>query len=250
MPQWITMAKLAKEYGLRLPEVQECARKVGVPAQKGAAKVPPAQVDRMRPELEAIRRRNQWVRNQQSSVSIELADHRVEEVQEKAPDDVVHVECACCQLTLDCRGDLGEPYCGYCRDHFQMPGESTQRKLARLSDHDQRMRAAYVRARSAYYECRGDYGARLAHMIENRNEWRAAATRLVIDHRETDKGRCGKCNQSFPCESVKILTRVNRGFARKVETLAGFSDEELERHLHPRRASASDHCDLDDEDMA
>ena len=100
------------------------------------------------------------------------------------------------------------------------------------------MRAAYLRARSAYYECRGDYGARLAHMIENRNEWRAAATRLVIDHRETDKGRCGKCNQSFPCESVKILTRVNRGFARKVETLAGFSDVEWSaictRGGHPR----------------
>ena len=69
----------------------------------------------------------------------------------------------------------------------------------------------------------------------------------MIDHFEDRKGHCDKCGQSFPCESVRILSRVNRGFTAVVERLAGFPDEELERHLHPRRISDRDYFADDDQ---
>jgi hypothetical protein len=49
---------------------------------------------------------------------------------------------------------------------------------------------------------------------------------------------------------VRILQSVNYGFARKAESLAGFSDEERDRHLHPKRVSDRDYFDdEDDEDI-
>jgi hypothetical protein len=56
------------------------------------------------------------------------------------------------------------------------------------------------------------------------------------------------------CRAWKILEGVNRGFARKAETLLGFSEEELERQLNPVRRRDADYRedldDFDDEDAA
>ena len=93
------LSGLPRKCDLSIRDVQECARKVGVPAQKGAAQVSPSQVEKMRPALEAMRRRNQWLRNERASVSVELADHRPDRV----PGDTVYVECSCCQIRLNCR---------------------------------------------------------------------------------------------------------------------------------------------------
>lgn len=237
-----TIAQIAKEYGLSIREVGDCARKVGVSAQRGAAKLHPSQVDKMRGELEAMRRSNESFRAMRDTeVHYALADHRP--VEPEIPDDVIHVECSCCQVRLDCRGDLGQPLCGHCREHYPMPGESVDRELLRLRDHDARMRAAFVRARSACDE----YRSKLWRVTENRDDWREAAIRLVMDHREGEKRRCDKCGQSFPCESVRTLRDVNRGFVHRAETAAIFSEEELQRHLHPRRRVDSDYfADLDE----
>jgi hypothetical protein len=241
-----TIAQVAKAYGLSIREVGDCARKVGVSAQRGAAKLHPGQVEKMRGELEAMRRRTNSLRAMRDAdVHYELADHQPEDP--KIPDDVIHVECSCCQVRLDCRGDLGQPLCGYCRDHYPMPGEPVERELARLRDHDPRMRAAFVRARSACDE----YRSNLRRVTENRDDWREAAIRLVIDHRDDQKGRCDKCRQAFPCEFVRTLASVNRGFVHRAETAAIFSEEELQRHLHPRRRVDSDYfADLDEGELA
>lgn len=238
-----TVATLAKEYGISIREVQECASALGLPMWRGAARVPASQVERLRPSLASARSRKTGLAAlRERNMRIELNSPITPE---NKSDDWVYVECACCQLRLNCRGDAGMPLCGHCRNHFAQPGESPQRELARLRDHDERMRAAFVRARSAADE----YRSKLREMIESRDDWREAAIKLVIDHVEGSNGRCEKCKQSFPCEPVRILSRVNYGFARKAETLAGFSDEELERHLHPRRVSDWDYfAALDDDD--
>lgn len=218
MPQFTMLHVLGREYGLSIPETQECARKLGLPWQSAVTKLNGNQVKELRPALEAQQDLNVWIRSRPIP---ELSESR----------DVVRVECGCCQLTLPCRGDLGEALCDRCRTHFEKPGESVDRKLERLGDHDERMRTAYVRAREAYHESRREVG----NALQSRDDWREAAVRLVHDHIANGKGRCMKCKHPFPCEPVQIIRSVNYGFYLHAEKLAGFSDDEVGRHVNPRR---------------
>lgn len=228
MPQFVRLVELAREYDLSIPEVQDCARKLGLPWSKAITMLNGNQVAELRPALEAEQRTKRWQRDRPASDDPEHPG---------VQGDVVHVECACCQLTLHCRADMGEAYCDWCRDHFALPGENLERKIARLTDHDVRMRNAYVRAREAYYDCR----RQLASALESRDGWREAVTKLVHDHIAGARGHCNKCNRPFPCETVQILRGVNYGFSKYTERLAGYSDEEVERHTNPRKAAERDY---------
>ena len=129
------------------------------------------------------------------------------------------------------------------RGHFEVPDEPQERTMARIRDHAERMPVAFARAKEAAHE----YQEQRDTAYRQRDGWRMAAVKLVHDHYEDKKGRCVRCNQPFPCRAWKILEGVNHGFARKAETLLGFSDEELERHLNPiRRREADYREDLDD----
>jgi hypothetical protein len=215
MAQFMTLVELAREYDLSIPDVQDCARNLGLPWKKGVTMLNASQVAELRPALDAEQRTKRWQRSR-----------RVEP-------DVVHVECACCQLTLDSRTDLGAALCDACRHHFAVPGENVERKLARLSDHDERMRKGYVVARENFYDVR----RQLAIALQGRDDWREAATKLVRDHVAGPRGHCEKCNKPFPCEPVQILRSVNYGFVRYTERFAGYSDEEVERLANPRRTA-------------
>jgi hypothetical protein len=229
MPPENTIASLAGQYGISIREVQDCARQLGVSARRGAAILQPSQVEKLRTALAHARSRKEALAKcRAENVRTQLNNPTPEK---QVSDDTIYVECDCCQLRLDCQGDVGMPLCDRCGDHYAQPGESRERELVRLRDHDERMRAAFVRARAAADE----YRMHLRRIVENRDDWREAAIKLVIDHTEGGDGRCNKCEQSFPCELVRILQSINYGFARKAEKLAGFSDEELEFHLHPNR---------------
>ena len=140
--------------------------------------------------------------------------------------------------------------CPACREHFEVPDERPERTAARNRDHAERMVPAFVRAKEAAHE----YQALRDEAYRQRDAWREAAIKLVHDHYEDKKGRCVRCSQPFPCRAWKILEGVNRGFARKAETLLGLSEEELERQLNPIRRRDADYRedldDFDDEDTA
>jgi hypothetical protein len=241
---WRTLAGVGGEYGLSVRETQECARKVGVHRAKGATQLRPAEVEKLRPALAKA----QSAKAALDALRTENTRAELESLAPEPPPRVVtDDECDCCHLRLDSHSEMeeGVPLCGHCRDHHYQPGESRNRELARLRDHDKRMRSAFLRARSAADE----YRKALRGVAENRDDWREAAVRLVIDHTEGPDRRCTKCDQQFPCELVGILSAVNRGFARKVESLAGFSDKELDRHLHPSRVYDRDYfASVDDDD--
>jgi hypothetical protein len=240
-----TVASLGGEYGLPIREVQDIARKAGVSAQRGAAKLSPSQVAKLRPALATARREMEAVAAVRAENLRLQLNNPIPETRSVAPGDSVYAECDCCQLRLNCGRDVGMQLCDSCRDHYHRPGESRDRELRRLRDHDERMRAAFLRARAAADE----YRQALRGVAENRDDWREAAIKMVIDHTERGDGRCNECEQLFPCELVRILRGVNYGFALKAETYAAFSDEELERHLHPRRVFDSDYfAALDDDD--
>jgi hypothetical protein len=222
MTQFIKLVELAREYDLSIRDVQECARKLGLPWSKGVTMLNGGQQAAIRPALADEQRTRRW----QKSRRAEVVEHG----------DVVHVECACCQLTLDCRADTGAAFCDACRNHFSIPGEDINRKIARLTDHDQRMRNAYVAARTAFYEGRGA----TARALQNRDDWKEVATKLVRDHIAGPRGQCDKCKHEFPCETVRIMQSVNSGFYRYAAGLAGYSDDEVGRHTNPRRAPERD----------
>lgn len=213
--------ELAREYDLSIPEVQDCARKLGLPWTKGVTMLNGSEVAKIRPALADSQRTKNWQR-----------DRRTESAASREG-DVVRVECECCQLKLDCRADQGASYCDTCRGHFALPGESVERKIARLTDHDQRMREGYVRAREAYHDCK----RQLAKALQGRDDWRTAATKLVHDHIAGPKGKCDKCQKQYPCEPVQILRSVNYGFSKYTERMAGYTDQEVERHTNPRLAA-------------
>lgn len=158
---------------------------------------------------------------------------------------VKRYECSCCQLTVQGSAGPGPLLCSACVHHYEVAGESIERQLARLGEHDQRMRASYVRARAAADE----YRQQRDSAYRQRDDWREAAIKLVHDHYDSGKGRCVRCGQEFPCRPWKLLEELNRGFARRAETWACFTPEELERHLHPKRRRDADyHEDRDDVD--
>ena len=71
------MCGIAKIYGLRLTAVQECAKNANIPPRRGAAKVSPSQLEKMRPELER-RSRKKELRdsnaNRQSPIVYQASD--------------------------------------------------------------------------------------------------------------------------------------------------------------------------------
>ncbi|MDT5364173.1 MAG: hypothetical protein QOC69_5935 [Mycobacterium sp.] len=49
MPQFTTLYVLGREYGLSIPDTQECARKLGLPWQSAVTKLNANQVAELRP---------------------------------------------------------------------------------------------------------------------------------------------------------------------------------------------------------
>lgn len=49
--QWIPLARLARQYGLKTAQADEAAKKLGLNLRRGAAKVAPWQEKLLRPEL-------------------------------------------------------------------------------------------------------------------------------------------------------------------------------------------------------
>jgi hypothetical protein len=241
MPQLKTMSRLAAECGVSLPVLQECANGAGVPKKNGGAGLYPAEEQKIKAQVGKWRLEQQQRNAFGDSGVVVLSDHRGESPSRK----VTRFECGCCRITVPRAGQEGPPICPHCCDHFEVPGEPEERTTARMRDHAERMLVAFVRAKAAAHE----YQEQRDIAFRERDGWREAAIRLVHDHYQDKKGRCVRCGQPFPCRAWKLLEEVNRGYARKAETLLGFSEEEQERHLHPiRRREADYRDDLDDWD--
>jgi hypothetical protein len=211
--------------------------------RRGGAQLYPAEVRKVREQLGRQRWEEQQRRVQrESGVHIQLSQRNPSA---PAVQPVKRYECGCCQLTVQGPTGSGPLLCPACIDHYEVAGESIERRLDRLDEHDQRMRARYVRARAAADE----YRQQRDGAYRQRDDWRDAAIKLVHDHYDSGKGRCVRCGQEFPCRPWKLLEELNRGFARRAETWACFTPEDLERHLHPKRRRDADyHEDSDDID--
>lgn len=69
-----------------------------------------------------------------------------------------------------------------------------------------------------------------------RNRWMSGLTKLTIDHMLEDaKGRCSVCRVAAPCDTKKVVIRINKGIAHQIEKFASMDDRELEVALGNRQ---------------
>jgi len=147
--------------------------------------------------------------------------------------------CACCGMRVPYDPDNldGQPErCPPCREHYEMRGEDDARLIARLIDHDRRLRPAYAAAWTAAT----DLEERMKSALHSRDTWRGTLVEIVMAHEETERG-CSCGVKSSPCLTIKTLQQSNRGVSRRVESFASMPDQERSAALYRR-----DHWDHDD----
>lgn len=140
--------------------------------------------------------------------------------------------CACCGLRGRCRVPrLGQPlHCERCETHWRQEGESVERTLERMLEHEPRL-LAYARGG---FEAASNAKSQAAAALATRDTWRATLVEVMRGHeqREPDGGCvCGAT--SYPCPTMRVLDAENRGVSRQVECYLGLPDDELRRELYP-----------------
>ncbi len=246
--EYIPLHALAKELGVRPNDVMRMAGDVGITVVRVASNLSPKQAERIWAygTAEAKRREKGKAaavaaaaapRSQVTARALGQVAPQVQAAQARR-DGPEHA-CACCGLRVPHRTTGGEEEpvrCGLCSTHFEVVGEDEVRLLARLRDHDGRLRRAYQSAWTAAT----DFEERMKAALHSRDSWRGALVEVALAHEEAGAGRC-KCGaKAFPCFTLRALESANRGIARQVERFGVMSDEDRERELYRR-----DHWDHD-----
>ena len=235
---YIPVHQLAKELGLRPNEVMQMGRDVGVTVVRVASMLSPTQVAKIRElarTLDQRQSRSQTVpsppaRNS-SRVAFDGPARFATSLSE--PEHGPDYSCTCCGLRMQRSATTSDldvvPRCGACEHHVETPGEPESRTVARLQDHEGRLRYAYRMFWSMAQENR----EKMKAAFHSRDSWRGALIEVMLAHEAAGATGCRFCgSKSFPCPTWANLDRVNRGIAREVEKFGSLSDEELHRELY------------------
>lgn len=139
--------------------------------------------------------------------------------------------CSCCSLPLDRRSlevsASASTRCLKCSDHFEMLGESDERKLARYTEHEARLKRGWEVASEAATSAE----RRMKHALRSRDVWKATLVRLVLEHEQDPEGKCRCGAARSPCFTIQKLEGLNLGIARTIERLATLSEDDLVEEL-------------------
>ena len=194
----------------------QVAERLRLPVRRGIAQLTPRQDQLIREEVE----RGGW-RDRQRRTEDEPKAY------ETAP-TVHYATCDCCGLHFSYEGWGRPDWCTHCEEHFKIEDESPDRTIARLEDHEQRVRKWYLQAASKATE----YEDKMKSAFKSRQKWKAALIEVAIGHELTDKGKCTCGTSESPCATMRLLEYANKGIARQVERLTTLSREELDRELY------------------
>jgi hypothetical protein len=123
--------------------------------------------------------------------------------------------CACCALAYEYEwwpGAPAQPYCAACIEHARSSdGTEDSRALARLRDHEPRIRAYadHAAKRATEYEgqakkAKADGARQAASALSQRDLYRRLLSDVYNLHSEA-KGQCKTCKARYPCATVKVL---------------------------------------------
>jgi hypothetical protein len=232
----------ARECGVTNNELLDACRRLDIPASRVASKLRPDQVKRLRTHFAgkrkylgqgrstSSRRPPEPVRTLIPVLKLHPRDAAMWNVSEVAEIPTIPNGCACCGMRFPREpGDRNQRHCFDCQAHYPQDGEDSERELARLRDHDARLRPGFAAA----WHQQSRYEGRMKSAMDSRDKWKAALAEVVLTHEEADDGGCKACHGTkFPCGTWRKLEEANPGIHRKIEALAGLPDEELKRVLY------------------
>jgi hypothetical protein len=221
----IDVPGLARELGVKIVDILDCARELRLPVQRGAARLTAAQANRLRQEWKAGRLTS---RSNRPKFALSSSP---------PPPRSEIFKCGCCGFHFVYDRDGSPPeHCSACSGHYPRQGEPTGRTIERLMEHDSRWRQRVADASAKAT----DYERRMRSALQSRDLWRRTLVEIVVAHEPLTDGSCCCGAGEFPCVTRRQLEVSNRGLARQVETLEGLSEEELNKFLHGDDGPVSD----------
>lgn len=117
--------------------------------------------------------------------------------------------CACCRLAFEYEAarDAVEvrEHCEPCQPHHEIDGEPVERRVARLADHETRLRrwaeGAVLAVMQSQHEAQAAQGRARAEG-DARDRWRDLAVEMYRMHRNC-RGTCA-CGLPWPCPTVQV----------------------------------------------
>jgi hypothetical protein len=223
----LDVALLAKELRVRPNEVLKAAEGVGIHLTRVAARVTPSQADEIRGAL--ARKSLQETRAALRPPGAPAARREAPEPSFGPP----HA-CDCCGLRIAAQPGADVARCDICAKHHAVSGEDEARVLARLQDHERRLRRAYAVTWTLEHEAE----EKMRGAYRSRDAWRGALVEIMGEHEESPTGcTCGA--KVFPCLTWRYLERANRGVLQQVEGFLALKDDERDWALYRR-----DHWDV------
>jgi hypothetical protein len=213
MQQRLRVFELARELGVSISVIVQVAEDLSLPVRRGVAQLTPRQEQLIREAVE----RGGW-RDRRRRVEEEPRTYDV------AP-TVRYATCECCEFPFSYEGWERPSWCERCREHFEIEDESTERTIARLRDHEQRVRKWYLHASTKATENEG----KMKSAYVSRQKWKAALVEVALGHEPTADGKCACGAKESPCATMRLLEYANRGISRQVERLATLSRKELDQ---------------------
>lgn len=216
MQQRLHVFELARELGVSISVIIQVAERLQLPVRRGIAQLTPRQEQLIRDEVE----RGGW-RDRKHRVEPEPEPYNASRITRYA-------NCDCCGFHFSYEGREKPDWCDQCVEHYEIEGESTDRTIARLTDHEPRLRKGYLYSSSKATE----YEGKMKSAFESRQKWKAALVEVALGHEPADKGKCTCGASESPCATMRLLEYANKGIARQVERLAALSREELDHELY------------------
>ena len=242
----MSLPVLAKELGLDPRQALKLAQSAGVNITRYGVTVTQGQAEQIRRRHEKDRadvaERSTRHRERQARADAAREAQRSQQVDVTSPKGQEGVgvsaggprhQCGCCGLELPSpdveEGSQVARRCGFCVQHFEVRGEEQARKVARLEDHELRLRQAYAQE----WQRAEDTETERQRFVRSRNSWRGALVEVMGEHEETAAGcKCGA--KAFPCATWRSLELANRGVTKQVEGFLAMPDEQRDEALYTR----------------
>lgn len=212
--QRIAVFELARELHVRPLAIIQSAQRLKINVLRAAATLTAGQAERIRYDVKANGRPVGLVTAPAPAL--------------KAPVQRA-ATCECCRLHFMYSAYENQPrWCAHCVSHHPGADDDVDRQIARLTDHEARMREKCDAATKAA----NDYEQRMKDAYSSRQKWKRALVEIVVWHEQTEELSCACGAPRWPCMTLRLLEDSNRGIHRAVEALTGLSPEALERELN------------------
>jgi hypothetical protein len=187
MPQRLRVFELARELGVSIPVIIRVAESLRLPVRRGIAELTPRHEQLIRNQVE----RGGW-RDRKRRTEVESKPYDV-------TPPVRYATCECCGLHFSYTGWQRSDRCEQCTEHFEIEGESADRTIARLEDHEQRLRERYLYASRKANE----YEDRMRSAYESRQKWKAALIEVALGHEPAGDSKCTCGAKESPCATIR-----------------------------------------------